>query len=77
MSRGFCPATSPRLTLLVRLLNGAYPVMQGQAGFVGLFCYPILERLLVCDTAPLPYVLMTLSVNQKVNASRAVQADSV
>lgn len=61
----------------MRLLNGAYPVRQGQAGFVGLFCYPILERFLVRDMATLPYILMTLSVNQKGNASWAVQADSV
>lgn len=44
---------------------------------MGLFCYPILERFLVHDTATLPYILMTLSVNQKINAPWAIQADSV
>ena len=74
---GLLPVTCPCLTLLVRLLDWAYPVRQGQAGFVGLFCYPILESFLVHDMATLPYILMTLSVNQKVNAPWAVQADSV
>lgn len=55
-----------------RLLVLAYHVRQSKVSFVGLFWCPILGRFLVGDEATLPFTLITISVNQKVNAFRAV-----